>query len=67
MVQVSMAADLHPSEKEDRYRQVNRALCKGVWLGMSPLNGIEDCLRMYTDVEVLDGESIGGVGRSRIV
>lgn len=39
--------------------------CIGVWLGMSLFSGIADCLEMFTALEVL-GESIGGVGRSRM-
>ena len=36
---------------------------QGVWLGMSQFSGIEDCLRMFTAVEVLDGENMVGCRR----
>lgn len=34
-----------------------------VWLGMHQLSGIEECLRMFTAVEVLDGENMVGCRR----
>ena len=33
---------------------------QGVWLGMSQFRGIDVCLRMFTAVEVLDGENMVG-------
>ncbi|KAJ2930968.1 hypothetical protein H1R20_g6120, partial [Candolleomyces eurysporus] len=34
-----------------------------VWLGMNQFTGIEECLRMFTAVEVLDGENMVGCRR----
>ena len=35
----------------------------GMWLGLHHLSGIEECLRLFTAVEVLDGENMVGCRR----
>ena len=35
----------------------------GMWLGLNQLSGIEECLRLFTAVEVLDGENMVGCRR----
>ena len=35
---------------------------QGVWSGMGHFSGIEDCLRMFTAVEVLDRGNMVGTG-----
>ena len=35
----------------------------GMWLGLNHLSGIEECLRLFTAVEVLDGENMVGCRR----
>ena len=35
----------------------------GLWLGLKQLSGIEECLRLFTAVEVLDGENMVGCRR----
>ena len=35
----------------------------GVWLGLHHFSGIEECLRLFTAVEVLDGENMVGCRR----
>ncbi|KAF8801090.1 cysteine proteinase [Phlegmacium glaucopus] len=35
----------------------------GMWLGLNQFSGIEECLRLFTAVEVLDGENMVGCRR----
>lgn len=36
---------------------------QGVWLGLNQFSGLEECLRMFTAVEILDGENMVGCRR----
>ena len=44
-------------------RAVSTGSAQNLWLSMSQFSGIEECLRLFTAVEVLDGENMVGCRR----
>ncbi|KAF8067875.1 hypothetical protein FPV67DRAFT_1449472 [Lyophyllum atratum] len=41
----------------------NPSAAQNVWLSMNHFSGIEECLRMFTSVEIMDGENMVGCRR----
>ncbi|KAG6813054.1 hypothetical protein H0H92_014326 [Tricholoma furcatifolium] len=68
-------ADITPSShnpftflKPPQHTQSNRSVSapgasQNLWLSMNHFSGIEECLRMFTSVEILDGENMVGCRR----
>ncbi|KAJ2919019.1 hypothetical protein MD484_g1447, partial [Candolleomyces efflorescens] len=54
---------LHPLQQATKNLTSGALSPHNVWLGMNQFTGIEECLRMFTAVEVLDGENMVGCRR----